>query len=787
MDTHSIQVLEYGKVMNLVSRYAVSVVGSKRVLEFQPIDDIENIRTRQKLISEAILIIDSGEAVPLCPLDDLSPLIDKASISGSVLDEKSLLEIAKLAKASRHARTFFEKKRPQVPSLWGKISDLADLKDLEREIEDAIDADGSVKDTASDRLRQIRRQKIRLSEKIRSVLEGIIASNTSRIYLQDEIITIRNGRYVIPVRSDSRGRIAGIVHDTSQTGATVFIEPLKTVELNNNLRNLDVEEKEEILRILRFLTSWISRVADDLREALDRISFVDAIFACARFAKDFGCSSPVVSDQPGLKLRNARHPILVEMFRRGDIQKVVPLDIDVTHKGVIITGPNAGGKTVALKTIGLLVLLSKVGLHIPCGDGTEIGFFDNVFADIGDEQSIEMNLSTFSSHMGNIVRILKNAGSRSLVLLDEIGAGTDPSEGAALARSIIEELIGRGAVVVATTHQSDLKVFAYENPELENASMEFDEVRMAPTYRLVVGVPGASHAFEIANRIGMPEHLLGRAREYIGEERVRLEDLSRDLSLRIRALEEEKEGIEIEKRKVRSMTEEYEKKIAGLKAEEKEKRKEALLKARSIVESARRMIAEIMESVKRSTPTLPEIRQVAKRIGEEYQKIDEAIKEIEEPPQRKHLDRVRVGEKAFVVPFGRDCVILSEPDKDGKVEVAVGNIRAEVSLDDLCAPCERKVDSESISHAEFKPKQVPMEIDVRGLTADEAWAEAERYLDDAALYGYDWVRIIHGKGKGILANKIWEMLASHPAVRNYRFAEMGQGGTGVTIVDLGKG
>ncbi len=786
MDTHSIQVLEYEKVIDLVSRYAISVVGKQMVLGFQPIDDIENIRARQRLISEAIWIIDSGEAVPLYSINDLSPIIDKASVPGSVLDEKSLLEVAKLAKASRHARAFLEKKKSEVPNLWKTVSDLADLSDLEHEIEDAIDVDGNIKDTASARLKEIRRARIRLSEKIRSALEEIIASNTSRIYLQDEIITIRNGRYVIPVRSDSKSRIAGIVHDTSQSGATVFIEPLKTVELNNSLRSLDLEEKEEILRILRFLTSEVAKVSDHLRMALERISLVDAIFACARFAKDFNCSAPVITEKPTLRLRNARHPILVEMFRRGDIEKVVPLDLDVTRKGVIITGPNAGGKTVALKTIGLLVLLSRVGLHIPCGDGTEIGLFDDVFADIGDEQSIEMNLSTFSSHTGNIVRILNKADSRSLVLLDEIGAGTDPSEGAALARSVIEELIQRDAMVIATTHQSDLKVFAHENPDLENASMEFDEVNMAPTYRLILGIPGASHAFEIASRIGMPEHLLERAKGYIGEERVRLEDLSRDLALRIRSLEEEKQHVEIEKRKLRSMVEEYEKRLAELRSEEKKIRKQALLEARSIVEGARRMIAEITESVKRKRPTLPEVREIAKMVAQESQEISKAIEEIEEPKAEKPLEKVRVGETAFVVPFGKDCVILSEPDENGKVEVAVGSIRAEVSLGDLCEPHE-KVANESVSHMEFKPKEVPMEIDVRGLTADDAWAEVERYLDDAALYGYDWVRIIHGKGKGILARKIWEMLASHPAVRNYRFAEMNQGGTGVTIVELSKG
>lgn len=786
MDTHAIQVLEFEKAINLVSRYAVSPVGKARVLGFHPIDDIEQIRARQILISEATWIIDSGETIPLLPVNDLSSLIDKASIPGSVLDEKSLLEIARLARASRHLRMFLEKKRAEVASLWRSVSDLADLSDLEEAVDDAIDQDGNIKDSASARLREIRREKIRLSEKIRSVLEEIIASNSSRIYLQDEIITIRNGRYVIPVRTDSKSRIPGIVHDTSQTGATVFIEPMKTVELNNRLRSLDAEEKEEVHRILRSLTQMIAQVSGYLHRALDAIAFVDAIFACARFAKDFNCSCPVITEQARLKLRNARHPILIEMARRGDIEKVVPLDLDVKRKGVLITGPNAGGKTVALKTIGLLAILSRTGLHIPCGDGTEIGLFDDVFADIGDEQSIEMNLSTFSSHMGNIVRILEKAGSKSLVLLDEVGAGTDPAEGGALARSIIEELLERDAMVIATTHQSDLKVLAHEHEHLENASMEFDEVKMMPTYRLIEGIPGASHAFEIANRIGLPERILERAKKYVGDDRVKLEEISCHLAQRIRSLDQERENIEIEKRKVRSMIEDYEKRLAEFRSEEKKMRKQALLEARSVVESARRMIAEMIDNLKKSDSKPAEARQAAKTLYQESLKIDEAIAEIEQPPSRRPLQDIKVGTRAFVVPFGKDGVVLNQPDKFGRVEVAIGSLRAEVSLSDLREPCETESDSHVLTTG-FKPKQVPMEIDVRGLSAEDAWAVVDRYLDDAALYGYDWVRIIHGKGKGILARKIREMLASHPSVRNYRFAEMGEGGTGVTVVELSKG
>jgi DNA mismatch repair protein MutS2 len=792
MDRHTIEILEYDKVLAIVSRYASTEAGKARILSTRPFEDPSHVINRLGMVSEGKSLSEWGDSLPIAGVHEIGKSISRSLVPGAVLDAGSLLRIGSAARAARIARDFLEHNSERAPRLWKLASSLRVLRSVEDRIDAAIDDDTNIKDDASPDLRRIRREKARVSARISSSLSGILARENLQPHLRESLITIRNGRYVIPVKVEARGKLEGIVHDTSQSGATVFIEPMATVELNNSLRSLELEEKDEILRILASLTQAVGACAGDLSVDLEILTELDVINAAARFSSDFSCIEPEVSGQGQVIIRSGRHPLLVETQRERGGEAVVPLDIAIggDKAGVLITGPNAGGKTVALKTVGILTLLVRTGFHIPCGEGTVITPFKKIYADIGDEQSIELSLSTFTSHMKNILTVLDNADSNSLILLDEVGAGTDPSEGSALARTVIEELLGKGATVVATTHHMSLKVFAHDDPRLENASMEFDTEGLRPTYRLIQGVPGASHAFEIAARLGMREGLLFKAREYCGAHQVQFEELTRELLERMRKLAAEEATVEAKSKKADQVLAEYESKLDDIKRYARQIRKEALKEAKSYVDEARRRATGMVKELKRARRAQPdEARLVEKQMRKESGEIRKRIEEIEEAESpRRPLAAIEVGAKAFVRPLGRDGVVLTGPDDRGRLEVVVGSMRVEVESSDLFEP-------EGVSPrpgpvagpVEYQPKEVPGEIEVRGMTSEDAWETVDKYIDDAALHGYPAVRVIHGKGKGILANKIREMLASHPRVKTFRYGEMGEGGTGVTVIEIDQG
>ena len=791
MDRHAIRTLEYEKVLNLVARYASSEAGRESVLGLEPLSDISLATQRLKMVSEMKSLLEWGRIPPLAGTLDTRAVVSKARVAGAVLDARTLLAISQTAKTARLARRFFSENAERAPLLSEAASRLIDLVRIENAIDAAIDEDTNIRDGASARLKKTRQEKGRVTARIASTLQNILARENLRQHLQESLITIRSGRYVVPVRAEAKSTLAGIVHDTSQSGATVFIEPMETVPLNNTLRSLELEEKDEILKILIALTQAVGGAADDLVVDMEVLFRLDVMLAAGRFSLEFRCSEPHLNLDGKVVIKGGRHPILIETQKTKGNGGVVELDIVVggEKRGIIITGPNAGGKTVALKTIGILTLLAETGLHIPSGDGTSIAPFGKIFVDIGDEQSIELSLSTFSSHMRNIIKVLDNADSNALVLLDEIGAGTDPVEGTALARAVIEELLSRGATLVVTTHHMDLKVFAHENPLLENASMEFDSRNLEPTYRLIQGVPGASHAFEIAARLGLGEQTLARARAYCGGERVKLEDLSRDLLEKIRKIEEEEATVEAKRRKADQVLAEYERKLGEIKMHEKDLRKQALKEARGIVDEARRTAQELVSELKelKEKKVEPHVaRVVEKQIREEATRITEAIEELETPEApRMPLGQVTVGARAYVRPLSTEGLIVRGPDQKGKVEVVVGALRAEVSVGDLLEPAGAAT-PRGTSGVNFEAKIVPPEVDVRGMTAEDAWEMVDKYVDDAALCGLPFVRVIHGKGKGILARRLKEMLSSHPRVRSHRFGEAGEGGTGVTLIDLEK-
>jgi DNA mismatch repair protein MutS2 len=785
MDRHTLEILEYEKVLAIVARYASTEAGRKRVLSARPLDDPSHAAVRQGTVSEAKSLAEWGESLPISGVHEISDSISRSRVPGAVLDAASLVRVGASARAARVVRAFLEQNGAKAPRLWKLASNLRAVEEIEERIEGALDEDTNVKDDASPDLRRIRRAKARVSARISSSLSDILARENVRSHLRENLVTIRNGRYVVPVRAEARGKIDGIVHDTSQSGATVFIEPMATVELNNALRSLELEEKDEILRILAALTGLVGARSGDLSVNQEILTELDVANAGALFSLDFACIEPELGDR--VVLRQARHPLLVETRRAGGENDIVPLDITVGGEsaGVLITGPNAGGKTVALKTVGILTLLAETGLHIPCGDGTIVRYFRKIFADIGDEQSIELSLSTFTSHMKNIISILDNADGDSLILLDELGAGTDPAEGSALARTIIEELLDKGATLVATTHHMSLKVFAHDDARIENASMEFDTEGMRPTYKLVQGVPGASHAFEIAGRLGMKGDMLARARAYYGDREVRFEELTRDLLDRMRKLAVEEATIEARGKKADDMLAEYEAKLEDIRRSTRQIRKEALKEARTFVDEARRRASQVVKELKRSQTRPEEARTHERRMREEYGEITGKIEELEKAESsRKGLGRIEVGARTYVKPLRQEGVVLSLPDEKGRLEVVVGSMRVEVAAGDLYEPAGSPAASAPV---EFETKEVPGEIEVRGMTAEEAWEAIDKYLDDASLHGHPSVRIIHGKGKGILARKVREMLASHPRVKSYGFAEQSQGGTGVTVVEMDQG
>jgi DNA mismatch repair protein MutS2 len=789
MNKHTREVLEFDKTLGLVARFASSEAGADRVMAMAPLGDSSEIAERLGMISEMRKLIEWDKTVSLGGIRDVREAASKAKTPGSALDARTLLAVAELASTAGEARSFVREHRDQAGLLWKLASQLEDVGPLEKRIRDAIDEDTNIRDTASPTLKRLRQEKGRVSARISESLSRILASEGIQSHLRESIVTIRNGRYVIPVRSESKRKIEGIVHDTSQSGATVFIEPMTTVALNNRLRGLELEEKDEILRILRELTLGVGELSQELILDFELLAELDLLKAAARFSIEFDCSRPGINCEGRTSIRAGRHPLLEATQRARGGEAVVPLDIAAgsDKRGLLITGPNAGGKTVALKTVGVFTLLARAGLHLPCKDGTDVALFDKVYVDIGDEQSIELSLSTFSSHMRNTIGILEAADENTLVLLDEVGAGTDPTEGAALARTIIEELLAKGATVIATTHHMSLKVFAHENPLIANASMEFDGDNLRPTYRLLQGIPGSSHAFEIAARLGMDENLLARARAHCGQEQVRFEELTRDLLERMRRIAEEEASVEAKRDQADKVLAEYQERLAEIARSDREIRKRALKEAKGVVDDARREVRELVGEIREREHRSEEVRRIEGRIRAKSGEFATAIRRIEDAEEdRPPLERIEAGARAFVRPLGRDGVILSTPDERGRLEVVVGAMRVEVDVSDLFEPSAPEA-ARPKGTVEFEAKEVPSEISVRGQTAEEALEGVDKYLYDAALYGYNTVRIVHGKGRGILGRRIREMLGDHPRVKSHRYGGLGEGGTGVTFVELDTG
>ncbi|HHV71546.1 MAG TPA: endonuclease MutS2, partial [Clostridia bacterium] len=724
------------------------------------------------------------QEVPLRGIRDIRSSLRKAELGG-ILEPDELLDVLSTLNAGRRIKNYLLNCEQKFPHLQELASKIILVKELEEEISSCIGESGEVLDSASAELAAIRRQIQVYQNRIREKLDNIIHSSSMQKMLQEPIITIRNDRYVIPLKQEYKGQFSGIIHDQSASGATLFIEPMVIVEMNNQLRQLKVKEEAEIKKILQLLANKIGSYSQELKINIKCLAKIDFIFAKGRLSEKFDGVEPILNKEGYFKIVAGRHPLLTG--------NVVPISLELgkNFRTLIITGPNTGGKTVSLKTVGLFVLLAQSGLHVPAKYGTELTVFSNLFCDIGDEQSIEQNLSTFSSHMKNIIDIVHRADYNSLVLLDELGAGTDPTEGAALARAILEYFHNKGIKTIATTHYSELKSFAFSQPEVENASVEFDAESLRPTYRLLIGLPGRSNAFYISSRLGLPQEIVDRARSMLSEEELKIENMIEDIqenkriSLRER---EEAEKIKLELASLKNKLELERRKWD----EEKEKiRAKAREEALQLIKRTKRQAEEIIQELKRASQEAAErekqliIQKTKERINNLHSELSEQYpKQVgSRGPVPKKL---KAGELVFVHSLNQKGQVVAEPDQDGQVVVQIGILKINTKLTDL----ERIQEEIKVGGTEkgigkilsSKTTDISPELDLRGMNSDDALQELEKYLDDAYLAGLKEARINHGKGTGVLRNSVQQYLQGHRLVSEYRLGKYGEGGDGVTIV-----
>lgn len=781
----TLRVLEYEKVKEQLLEHVASSLGRDKVKGLVPSTDYEEVVEMQETTDEAAKVIRLKGHVPLGGIFDVRPNVKRAKI-GSMLSPHELLDIASTMYGSRQMKRFIEdmiENGVELPILDTYVARIVSLYDLEKKITNCISDGGEVVDSASEKLRGIRQQIRTAESRIREKLENMTRSSNAQKMLSDAIVTIRNDRYVIPVKQEYRGVYGGIVHDQSASGQTLFIEPQVIVELNNALQEARVKEKQEVERILMMLTEEVAVEADSILENVDIVAELDFIFAKAFYAKRIKATKPILNNERYMNLRLARHPLI-------DPKVVVPNDIvlgkDFTT--IVITGPNTGGKTVTLKTVGICILMAQSGLHIPVLDESEICVFKNVFADIGDEQSIEQSLSTFSSHMVNIVDILEQADFESLVLFDELGAGTDPQEGAALAISILDEVYNRGARVVATTHYPELKAYGYNREQVINASVEFDVNTLSPTYKLLIGVPGRSNAFEISKRLGLSDRVIDRARGHISTESNKVENM-------IAKLEESQKNAEREwneAEELRKQSEKLHKELQRQIIEFNEERDERLLKTQKEgeekVELAKKEAEEIIRELRQLRKAkLADIKD--HELIEAKSRLAGAAPELVKKQKTKVKNTapkqvLRPGDEVKVLTFGQKGQLLKKVS-DNEWNVQIGILKMKVKESDMeYINTPNPVEKKAMTAVKGRDYHVSLELDLRGERFEDALARVEKYLDDAQLASYPRVSIIHGKGTGALRQGVQDYLKKHRGVKSFRYGDMGEGGLGVTVVEL---
>lgn len=799
MNEKTLYKLEFHKVKDLVKVYAVTEGGKLCIEKMLPSTDLETVRVLQKETAEAIHMSIKQGRLPLSSLKEIKAILKRIDI-GAILGSGELLAVRDVLSATRKGKNYYQDAVATgevYEYLDGYFGGLAPYTTIEREISRCIVAVDQFADDATTELAHIRRQMKVIGVKIKEALQNILHSSHYQDMIQDPVITMRRDRYCIPVKIEYKGQFKGIVHDQSSTGATVFVEPMMVVELGNELKALEAKEQEEIEKILTDLTNQVAPITVEIGNSYDFLIKLDSIFARSEFSLRYDCREPRLNNKGYVSLKRARHPLLNK-------DSVVPIDVYIGKEftSLLITGPNTGGKTVTLKTIGLFSLMASVGLQIPAAEGSEVAIFEGIYADLGDEQSIEQSLSTFSAHMTNIVDILQEMSFNSLVLLDEVGSGTDPVEGAALAMAILEHLRKQQIRTVATTHYSELKLYALSTEGVENASCEFDVESLRPTYRLLIGIPGKSNAFSISKKLGLPEHLIEDAKMYLQKENVKMEDILVDL-------EQSKRMAEIESERAKHFRDEAERLKEEIKAERKklEKSKKKILeraevKAKEMLKAAEveadKALKEVRAAARKAQVTIDERSlQTAKQgmtdtVSQQNKRINRTVGH--RPEAKTKLKEVKVGEEVMVTSLMQKGVVIQPVDSNGNVVVRLGIMPMKIQLSAL-----QKVEPEvtvenkkvikpkvksNVSYNIGKTATISPEVDVRGMMVDEALPIVDKYLDDAYLSGLKQVTIIHGKGTGALRAGVTQMLRRHPHVEGHRPGTFGEGEMGVTIVTI---
>lgn len=793
MNEKVLHTLEYNKILDQLTEYAFSADARSRCQKLRPITDRAQIEQLQQQTSDALSRLFKYGSLSFSGVTDIRDSLKRLEIDGALsaielLRVCSLLESAKRAKAFARSQDDSDQPDDSLTSLFAGIEPLTPLCD---EIRRCILSEDEIADDASSTLHSIRRSMRGMNDKIRAQMNSMINNTTTRSYLQDTVITMRDGRYCLPVKAEAKSLVPGMIHDQSSTGSTLFIEPMAVVNLNNEYKELQLREQEEIEVILAGLSNLTASYATQLLADYELLTELDFIFARAAFAQTYNGVAPLFNDDGRIHIRKGRHPLL-------DPKKVVPIDVRLGEdfRLLIVTGPNTGGKTVSLKTVGLLTLMGQSGLHIPASERSELGIFDEVFADIGDEQSIEQSLSTFSSHMVNIIRILEQVNDRSLVLFDELCAGTDPTEGAALAISILSKLHLYGARIMATTHYSELKVYALSTPGVENACCEFDVATLSPTYRLLIGIPGKSNAFAISEKLGLPSDLITDAKGRISKSEGDFEDLIADLEKSRSTIEREQLEINQYKAEIESLKEKLEQKQERLDSSRDKILREANEQAYNILKEAKDVADETIRNFNKYGKAGAPVSEMEKERTKLRGKMDKAAQKMSEQkkasvPNHNVPKKLRIGDSVKVISMNLKGTVHSLPNARGDLYVQMGILRSLVNINDLilleedAAPGTKKFQKTSAGKIKMsKSASVSTEINLIGKTTDEAIPLLDKYLDDAYLAHLPSVRIVHGKGTGALRNAVQAHLKRLKYVKSFHLGEFGEGDAGVTIAEF---
>ena len=783
MEKYYLEKLEYNKILEKLQTFCKTYLGKEEVKKLQPYTKEEEVKEKLKETDEAINMIYKTGNIAISEIADNTDGINILKAEG-VLSAKKILEIVQVLKVSETLKKYFQKEyinNQDFLILSELFNNLYTNNNIVEKISKSIIDEETIADEASPELHSIRKKKIKITGQIREKLNTIIHSSQYAKKIQENVITIRNNRYVIPVKEEYKQDVKGFIHDISSTGSTVFIEPISVLEMNNEINRLKIEESQEIEKILQEISQTLYPYINEIEKDIDLIGKIDFIFAKAEYAKSTKSNIPKISDKKEIELKNARHPLIEE-------EKVVPISLTLgkEFQTLLITGPNTGGKTVTLKTVGLLNAMASSGLAIPADNATSIHVFDNIYADIGDDQSISDSLSTFSSHMKNIENILKNATENSLVLVDELGSGTDPIEGAELAISILQELESRKILTIATTHYPELKKYALTTDGFENASVAFNIETLTPTYKLLVGIPGRSNAFEISQKLGLDENIIKNAKERINKNEIHFEEILKNIYDDKEEIEKEKEIIKAQLEEANKINEKAKTEYTQIEEKKNKILEKAKQEARNMLLETKEEINEVMKNIENAKNS-KELNNTRNKINDKIKEISKNTQKIEKSTEQEEIkpEDIQINQEMYIKSFGQNGIILSRPSKNKEVMVQIGSMKINVPINQLQKIKEKTKKSSTISYSNIaKAKNAHTEINIIGFTVEEARQVVEKFLDDSSLANLKTVRIVHGKGTGKLRDGIHQILRKNPHVDNFRLGTYGEGEMGVTIVEL---